>query len=77
MTALCSTPALLWLDRCKQCHRHCAMRQLLSGTTKLVLFDIMKQLVTDTNLEMGGHIQQLMILELHISGTKQQIWFWE
>lgn len=34
--------------------------------------------VTDANPEMGGHIQKLVALELHISGAKeQQRQFWE
>jgi hypothetical protein len=36
-----------------------------------------KQLVTDADLEMGGHIQKLVALELHIRGGKRQRLFWE
>lgn len=40
------------------------------------LFD-RKQFVTDADLEMGGHIQKLVALELHISGPERQRQFWE
>jgi hypothetical protein len=36
-----------------------------------------KQFVTDADLEMGGHIQKLVTLELHISGAERQRLFWE
>lgn len=36
-----------------------------------------KQFVTDADLTMGGHIQKLVALELHISGAERQRQFWE
>ena len=36
-----------------------------------------KQFVTDANVEMGGHIQKLVALELHINGPKRQRQFWD
>ena len=36
-----------------------------------------KQFVTDTDLEMGGHIQKLVTMELHISGEERQRQFWQ
>jgi hypothetical protein len=36
-----------------------------------------KQFVTDGDLEMGGHIQKLVAMELHISGAERQRQFWE
>ena len=36
-----------------------------------------KQFVTDADLEMGGHIQKLVTMELHISGEERQRLFWQ
>jgi hypothetical protein len=40
------------------------------------LFD-RKQFVSDEDLEMGGHIQKLVTLELNINGADRQKLFWE
>ena len=64
-------------------HRKYAKKQWLSGITQLVsdyvcgkMFD-RKQFITNADLEMGGHIQKLVALELHINGPKRQRQFWE
>ena len=36
-----------------------------------------KQFVSDADLEMGGHIQKLVAMELHMSGAERQRLFWE
>ena len=36
-----------------------------------------KQFVTNADLELGGHIQKLVALELHINGTERQRQLWE
>ena len=36
-----------------------------------------KQLVSDADLEVGGHIQKLVALELRASGAKRQRLLWE
>ena len=47
-----------------------------SDYVRTKMFD-RKQFVTDADLAMGGHIQKLVALELHISGAERQRQFWE
>ena len=50
------------------------MTQLVITST--IMLD-RKHFVTDADLEIGGHIQKLVAIELHISEGEQQRLFWE